>query len=107
GQALHIVLGPSSTTMSGKWTASFNLASPGTVTLAFAYRMDLLGGFESDEFIRTFYSIDGDDQTIATLNGPNNNGNGSTGWQTASITLNNLAAGSHTLELAAYLNGSS
>jgi hypothetical protein len=105
--ALNITLGGNSTTMSGRWDHSFTIAAAGDVTIKFDYRLDLNGGFESDEFGQILMSLTGEPNTLVhQLAGPDGSGNATTDWQSFEVTLTNLDAGTYELGLGAFLSKS-
>ncbi len=97
--------------MSGGWQRTFFLATPADVTISVRYNLSQTTGYESDEFSQALLSVDG------TLYGtpPNTymdeltgNGNGgsdqSTGWESFTVKIGALSAGTHTLTVGGYNN---
>ena len=115
GGALSVALGGidnfTRTNMSGGWSRSFTLASPATLTLTLRYNLTQSPHYEADENSQMLVSLDG--QLYGTA--PNDfvarvvgNGNGgpsiTTGWQLVTVTIPNVAAGTHTLRIGGFNN---
>jgi len=91
--------------MSGGFSETFTVAEGATGTLTFSYRMDADTSYDSGEYSQVLVELDG--TRFGT--GGNNyvaqiEGGGDTGWQTVTIDLGTLTAGSHTLEIGGYNN---
>ena len=113
--ALNVTLGGINSVtiqgMSGGWQQSFSLSAPTDVTLSLHYDMTQSPNYSSGEFSQFLVRIDG------TLYGANGHdyvaqiaGDGAggpsitTGWQTFSVDLGVLSAGSHTIVIGGYNN---
>ena len=94
--------------MSGAWTNSFLLTQAGNTTVTFDFRLNIANAYEPDEFTQVLVAVDGQlkglngNDYVAQLFGKS--GPISTGWQTVTIDLGNLDAGSHTLSLGGFNN---
>ncbi len=105
--SLQVTLGGVDTStvegMSGGWTRAFSLDAAADVTLSFRYNLTLAAGYEPDESAQVLASLDGrplGGGPLATLAGDGDAGAPiSTGWQTVTIDLGTLEAGSHSLAL--------
>ena len=91
--------------MSGGWSTTFDVPENASGTLTFDYRLDMANPYEGNEYVEVLASIDGN------LHGTNGNdyidqisGGGDSGWQTVTIDLGSLTAGTHTLTLGGYNN---
>lgn len=115
GGALRVLLGGLNnafiTHMSGGWRLPITLPSPQSVTVTLRYRLTQNPNYESDEFAHMLLAVDGTlhglggNDYIARIQG---NGNGgaaiSTDWQTVTIELGTLGAGTHHVEIGGYSN---
>jgi len=97
--------------MSGGWRADFNLASATSIRLFFRYNLTQDSEYESNEYAQVMASVDGvlygsnGNDYIQQINGNGNGGSDlSTGWQTYSVNLGTLPAGSHTLIIGGFSN---
>ncbi len=97
--------------MSGGWTTTIDVPEDASGTLTFTYNLSLAENYEADEFAQVMLSVDGNPigangaDFIAQLTGDGNGGPVmSTGWQTVSIDLGTLSAGSHTITIGGYSN---
>ena len=97
--------------MSGGWSVDFTVSDSGPTSVTFSYQMVMASDFESDEFGEVLASIDGTlvgqggNDYVHHLDGDGNGGSAmDTGWQTVTLDLGNLAAGTHTLVLGGYNN---
>ncbi len=115
GGALRVLLGGINakliTGMSGGWSHGFTLSSPTDVTLTFHYDMTQTANYESNEFSQVLVSVDGTlfgatgHNYVAQVNGDGNGGSAiTTGWQTFTVDLGVLSAGTHTLAIGGYNN---
>jgi len=91
--------------ISGGFSIDFNVPDDATGSLTFSYRLDQATPFENNEFAEVLASVDGN------LFGTDGNdyvdqvaGGGDTGWQTVTLDVGNLSAGTHTLTLGGYNN---
>jgi len=91
--------------MSGGWQYAFTATAAGASSVTFSYRMNVSTEYESDEYSEVLVAIDGqlkgigaNDYVVRVADG------GDTGWQTVTINLGNLSAGSHTLTLGGFNN---
>ena len=100
--------------LSGGYARSFTLTEAREVQVTFSYRAIFADTFESNEYGQVLASVDG--QLVGTnghdyINQFYGNGssssNANTGWQTVTLDLGTLEAGSHTLNLGGYLSDSS
>ena len=96
--------------MSGGWAINFDTSSTSDVTISFRYRLEISGGFESDEWIEMLMSLDGtqfgsggNDYVFQHVGGPQGPTIDS-GWQLFEVTIYNVASGSHQLVIGAYNN---
>jgi hypothetical protein len=95
--------------ISGGWQRSFTLASAGTATISFRYRLSI-SNLRSDRFGQMLVSVDGvlygitPNDYIDRLNGGLGGVTATTGWQTVQINLNTLSAGTHVVALGGYLS---
>ena len=94
---------------SGGWTTTVNVAEASDeTTLTFSYKIDFPSQFESDEFAEVRVLVDGVAQSadgsghVGRIDGSDNSGG--TGWQTVTLNLGALTAGSHTITLGGFLN---
>ena len=97
--------------MSGGWTTTIDVPEDASGTLTFKYNLSLAENYEADEFAQVMLSIDGSPvgvggaDFIAQLTGDGNGGPVmSTGWQTVTVDLGTLTAGSHTITFGGYSN---
>jgi hypothetical protein len=115
GGALRVALGGldnnTRNNMSGGWSRSFTLPAPATLTLTLRYKLTQSPHYESDENSQMLISVDGQfygtppNDYVSRVDG---NGNGgpplTTGWQLATVTIPNVAAGTHTLGIGGFNN---
>ncbi|MEM8571258.1 MAG: CAP domain-containing protein [Pseudomonadota bacterium] len=95
--------------MSGGWTKSFEVDEAGTAEVTIRYKMTASGGLDSGEYGELRLAFDG--QTygkngkdhVAKVKG-GDGGKTSTGWQEVTISLGELDAGRHSLDIGGYLN---
>lgn len=115
--ALEVTLGPATgaaqSNFSGGWTYTFNLTNDlSTVELDFSYRLLRSAQFEANEDAYIYVEIDDVKYGIA----PNNyvlthegDGNGGasydSGWLNVTLSIGSLLAGSHTIEIGQFLEG--
>lgn len=115
GGVLRVILGGVNNRaiddMSGGFQHEFDLANASDVTLTFHFNMTQTRYYESDEFSQVLVSVDGTlygvggNDYVAQINGDGNGGsNITTDWQTVTLDLGTLAAGSHTLVVGGYNN---
>jgi hypothetical protein len=97
--------------MSAGWKHSFKVGKPGPLVLSFRYELIQTSEYEDDEFSQALVSVDGlqlgagGKDYIAQLTGDGNGGlNPTTGWQTFSVSLGQLAPGTHELKIGAFNN---
>ena len=96
------------TGMSGGWETSFTIDQDGPVTLTFRYDLTISERYEPDEFTQVLVAIDGEtfgtggNDYVAQLAGGSDVT--STGWQTVTLELGDLGAGTHTLRLGGFNN---
>ena len=95
--------------IAGGWRIDLDLPVPTDVTLSFRYLMTLSGAYESDEYSQVLVSVDGmligagGNDYVAQLFGETaSTQSQSTGWQTFSVDLGTISAGSHTLIIGGY-----
>jgi hypothetical protein len=95
--------------MSGGWTRSFVLASPGSVTIQLNFQLKHSATYESNESGEALCSVDGvllglnGNDFIAKLFGGQGR-EGVVGFVTVSLTTGPLSSGSHTIAIGAYVN---
>ena len=100
------------TNMSGGYSTTITIPEGTTgASYTFSYRMVMDSEYESNEYGQVFVGVDGD---RVSVNGndyvyqQSGNGNGGSdmdsGWQTVTIDLSGLAAGTHTITLGAFNN---
>ncbi len=98
--------------MSGGWQRSFSLASAGTATLSFRYKLSATS-LKSDRFGQMLVSVNGvlygvpPNAYVAQVLGGLGGVSSTTGWQQVTITLGPLPAGTNVLALGGYLSGKS
>ncbi len=98
--------------MSGGWQRSFSLASAGTATLSFRYKLSATS-LKSDRFGQMLVSVNGvlygvpPNTWVAQVLGGLGGVSSTTGWQQVTITLGPLPAGTNVLALGGYLSGKS
>ena len=95
--------------MSGGWQQSFDLASAGSVSLAFRYNLTQTNNYERDEVSQLRVWLDGQplagNEVLAEVVGNGNGGSArSTGWQSLELDLGALGPGSHSLVIGGYNN---
>ena len=97
--------------MSGGWSTTIDVPEDASGTLTFKYNLSLAENYEADEFAQVMLSVDGSPvgangaDHIAQLTGDGNGGPVmTTGWQTVTIDLGQLSAGSHTITIGGYSN---
>ena len=101
----RFVPGPHAT--SGAFRQTFTIAAPATVQFDFRYRLVNSDPLEASEFGEAVFEVDGvrygadENNSLVRIN----NG-GDSGWRSASFSLS-LGAGSHTVALGAYSDGTS
>jgi VCBS repeat-containing protein len=94
--------------MSGAWTKAFALSQAGSTSVTFDFKLDIASAYEPDEFTQVLVAIDGQlkglngNDYVAQLFGKS--GPTSTGWQTVTVDLGDLAAGNHTVSLGGFNN---
>jgi len=91
--------------ISGGYSISFDVPEDATGTLTFSYRLDTDIGYDRGEFSEVLASVDGN------LLGTDGNdfvdrieAGGDSGWQTVTLDVGDLAAGTHTLSLGGFNN---
>jgi hypothetical protein len=95
--------------MSGGWQRSFTLTTAGPVTLTFRYKLSVVG-LRADRNAQALASVDGvlfgvpPNNYIYRYDGMTGGLTTTTGWQTVTINLGTLAAGTHNLALGGYLS---
>jgi uncharacterized repeat protein (TIGR01451 family) len=95
--------------ISGGWRRSFNLGTPGQVSLSFRYKLSMINS-RTDRFGQVLVALDGalkgiaPNDYIVQLFGTGGGGTSTTGWQQVELDLGELAAGIHTLDLGGYLS---
>jgi len=97
--------------MSGGWRQSFTLDAPGAVTLSFRYNLTQAANYEADEFSEVIVTLDGQqvgsggNDFVARITGDGNGGVAqTTGWQTFSVNLGPLSAGTHNITIGGFNN---
>ena len=97
--------------MSGGWNYDFNLSEQSDLMITFQYNLIQDAGYEDDEYSQVMMSFDGTlygtngNDYIAQITGDGNGGsNLTTGWQTFTLNLNQIAAGDHSLTIGAFNN---
>ena len=115
GAALRVILGGVDNAdifgMSGGWQISFSLSTAAQTTLEFDYKLTINANYESDEYGEVLVTVDsqqpgssGNDYVARVTGNGNGGANDTTGWQTFTVNLGTLSAGSHTLTLGGYNN---
>ena len=115
GAALRVIIGGVDNAdifgMSGGWQISFSLSTAAQATLEFDYQLTINANYESDEYGEVLVTVDsqqpgsGGNDYVARITGNGNGGaDDTTGWQTFTVNLGTLSAGSHTLTLGGYNN---
>ncbi len=91
--------------MSGGYRKTFTFANTGNATITFNYRLDMANSYENDEYSEILFALDGN------LIGVGANdyvrriaGGGDTGWQTVTLNLGTVSAGTHTITLGGFNN---
>nr|MCH9697528.1 DUF11 domain-containing protein [Gammaproteobacteria bacterium] len=97
--------------MSAGWERGFQLTEATSITLSFRVKLTQSRHYESDEISEALAAIDGEfispDNTgnLLSISGDGNGGPRITsGWQQIAITIDELAAGQHTLTLGGFNN---
>ena len=97
--------------MSAGWEDSFNLVTATDVTLTFQYKLTQTPNYATNEFSQVLVSIDGTlvgtggHTYVDQITGDGSGGSSlTTGWQTVTLDLGVLSAGTHTLILGGYNN---
>lgn len=92
------------TGISGGFERQFTMPASGNVEVELRYRLTESGAYEQTEFTQALVSIDGQllgptlGEFVAQIQGNGNDGSArSTGWQSVTLTAENLTAGSHTI----------
>lgn|GEM_PF-8577 len=115
GAALRVLLGGVNNNdifgMSGGWQTTFSLSSAAQVTLELDYKLTINANYESDEYGEVLVTVDsqqlgsGGNDYVARVSGNGNGGvDDSTGWQSFTVNLGTLSAGSHILTIGGYNN---
>lgn len=98
--------------LSGSYSQTITTADMTSVQLSVSYSMFLDGSTENGEDLYFYALVDGveyglgGNDWVDELNGANGNGPDlSIGWLTETLNISDLAAGSHTITLGAYLTG--
>jgi len=95
--------------ISGGWQKSFNIGTPGPVSLQFRYKLSMINS-RTDRFGQVLVAVDGllkgvsPNDYITQLAGTGNGGTSTTGWQQITVDLGTLPTGAHTLALGGYLS---
>lgn len=97
--------------MSGGYVYSLALATASDLEISFKYNLTQGGNYETDEYSQAHMSFDnvlygnGTNNYLARVTGDGEGGNAlSTGWQSFTVSLSNVAAGNHTLRIGGYNN---
>ncbi len=115
----RIPFGTPAASSSAAWRHTFTLSAPTTVDLSFSYRLLMGSRYENSEYAMAVAELSGERLgavanpvqggtfVLASFRGDGNNGPAmDTAWRTASFTRT-LPAGTHTVNLGIYNNGSS
>ena len=101
--------------VSGGWRKTFDLATSGTVSITFDYKVDLVKTYKANLYTEALVSVDGKllginglDSLIHLVSNNKNNAKKATitssGKLTASVTTDMLFTGTHTLIIGGYSN---
>ncbi|WP_424932593.1 CAP domain-containing protein [Amaricoccus macauensis] len=97
--------------ISGGWAKTFEAESRSEAEVTFRYKITATPNFESNEYTELRLSLDGEafgrgnSDAVARLRGDGDGGAWqSTGWQEVTISLGEIEAGNHELELGGFLN---
>ena len=97
--------------MSGGWSQSFTVDTPGEVTVSLRYNLTLSADYDSDELSQVLLAVNGTlvgsngNDYLAQLVGDGNGGSPqSTGWVAVDVNVGVLPVGTHTLTIGAFNN---
>jgi hypothetical protein len=100
------------TNMSGGWRRSFTLSAPATVTISFRYNLTQSPNYEVDEYSEVDMSLDGTmvsnvpgfDWFVRIAGDGEGGSDVSSGWQSVTVPLGLLPAGSHVVTFGGFNN---
>ena len=100
--------GPSGSDLAGLFTHTFTMPMDGTLQVSFQYRQTLAGTLPAQSAIALQLRVDDNDQLLEEHFTLTSTGNAAdSGWQTLNVTIADLAAGEHTLDVIGSFSGPS